>query len=149
MNTIRKQAHGRLAQALHDGELREVLAALAYIKDFGRINSHFDKYREADEAWQLLMELGGTIDKIAALRDSLGDSESQFGVCPECGRTDGYLNIGRDHWFSCFAHRVKWLAGSNLFSDWQKQDQSVWDQNAAQLADHSIVTPIYWEGGAK
>jgi hypothetical protein len=24
-----------------------------------------------------------------------------FGGCPLCGRTDGYRNIGRAHWFSC------------------------------------------------
>jgi hypothetical protein len=40
----------------------------------------------------------------------------RFGGCPECGRTDGYLNAGRTHWFFCDAHKTMWLGGINMFS---------------------------------
>jgi hypothetical protein len=52
-----------------------------------------------------------------------------FGWCPECGRNDGYLNVGRTHWFVCHAHRVRWNIGSNLFSSWRFEDGSTWDRN--------------------
>jgi hypothetical protein len=49
-------------------------------------------------------------------RDREAMNEDYFGVCPTCGSNDGFLIIGRDHWFICKEHRVKWLVGSNLFS---------------------------------
>src|SRR5262245_42500917 len=42
-----------------------------------------------------------------------------FGVCPVCRTSDGYLNVGRDHWFVCHEHGQRWCAGSNLFSSWK------------------------------
>ena len=27
--------------------------------------------------------------------------DNNFGGCPTCHKTDGFLNIGRDHWFVC------------------------------------------------
>ena len=47
--------------------------------------------------------------------------ENYFGVCPECGKTDGYINVGRDHWFYCKEHKLRWNVGSNLFSDWKDE----------------------------
>jgi hypothetical protein len=52
--------------------------------------------------------------------------DSYFGVCPTCHKTDGYMNIGKGHWFICKEHRVTWFIGANLFSSWQyetEQDQ--------------------------
>jgi hypothetical protein len=46
-----------------------------------------------------------------------------FGVCPQCRRNDGYANAGRSHWFFCKKHRVKWCAGSNLFSSWRDETE--------------------------
>jgi hypothetical protein len=42
--------------------------------------------------------------------------DGHFGLCPTCHQSDGYLNIGRGHWFRCDTHRVYWFAGSNLFA---------------------------------
>jgi hypothetical protein len=42
-----------------------------------------------------------------------------FGVCPECHRTDGYINVGRGHWFYCQQHHTRWCVGSNLFDSWK------------------------------
>jgi hypothetical protein len=51
------------------------------------------------------------------------------GVCPECGATDGYENIGRYHWAVCDVHGVRWCIGENLFSSWK--DDSYADVEAA------------------
>ena len=60
-------------------------------------------------------------------------SES-FGVCPECGRSDGYLNLGIEHWFICREHNYRWLAGSNLFDSWKNQTVAQ-TQSAGVLLD--------------
>jgi hypothetical protein len=52
------------------------------------------------------------------------DVENYFGGCPQCGKTDGYVNVrehnlstnGPAHWFRCDAHRTKWCVGANLMS---------------------------------
>jgi hypothetical protein len=46
-----------------------------------------------------------------------------FGVCPICGNNDGYVNVGRNHWFFCAEHKTKWWGGSNLFSSWREQTE--------------------------
>ncbi len=51
------------------------------------------------------------------------DSESYFGVCPECGETDGCLNVGPDHWFVCHTHKTKWRGGSDLFAAWRTAEK--------------------------
>jgi hypothetical protein len=62
-----------------------------------------------------------------------------FGGCPHCGRGDDYLNVGRSHWFVCREHKVKWLAGSNLFSSWREETEEDWRRNAATLAEYREV----------
>ena len=44
-----------------------------------------------------------------------------WGVCPLCHRTDGYINIGKGHWYYCREHKNRWFIGSNLFSTWRDQ----------------------------
>ena len=29
------------------------------------------------------------------------ETECEWGVCPRCLRTDGYVNVGRNHWLFC------------------------------------------------
>jgi hypothetical protein len=70
-------------------------------------------------------------------------TEEYFGGCPECGQTDGYLNLGRDHWFVCDQHRTKWWIGSNVFSCWRNETQEDWYRAAAKLSQHREVEPIY------
>jgi hypothetical protein len=50
-------------------------------------------------------------------------ADGYFGLCPHCHNNDGYLNVGRGHWFVCHEHKVKWLVGSNLFSSWRYQTE--------------------------
>src|SRR5690348_17591745 len=44
-----------------------------------------------------------------------------FGGCPYCHKTDGYINVGREHWFVCDQHQTKWRIGENLFSSWREE----------------------------
>jgi hypothetical protein len=50
-----------------------------------------------------------------------GTCNGYFGLCPVCHETDGYLNIGRSHWFYCIEHKKRWCVGSNLFSGWRDE----------------------------
>lgn len=67
------------------------------------------------------------------MSDTLSDFAQQFGWCPECGQECPYLNLGRDHWFYCDAHRVRWRGGSNVFSSWLHEDEATWACNLALI----------------
>ena len=54
----------------------------------------------------------------------LATGDLYFGLCPHCRSNDGYINVGRGHWFYCQEHRVKWFIGSNLFSWWREQSEA-------------------------
>jgi hypothetical protein len=64
-----------------------------------------------------------------------------FGVCPTCHKNNGYLNIGRQHWFVCHEHRVTWCVGENLFSSWREQSEETFAENAKRIADYAVVEP--------
>ncbi len=66
-----------------------------------------------------------------------------WGACEFCGCNDGYLNIYREQWFICHAHRTKWMIGENLFSSWGDQDEALWLDTQRQLRDYSEIVPIY------
>jgi hypothetical protein len=80
--------------------------------------THISRYEK--ESWQTCLTSDGK--KVT----------TYFGVCPTCHKTDGYINIGRGHWFYCKEHSVTWLIGSNLFSSWrdqtEEQQREVYDQ---------------------
>ena len=69
-------------------------------------------------------------------------TDARGGGCPFCGQTDGYRNIGKDHWGSCARHKVKWCIGSKLFSSWAEETPDVWERNARELAEYRRVEPI-------
>ncbi len=52
------------------------------------------------------------------------NSVEYHGGCPTCQGNDGYINIGRGHWFYCAEHRVCWFTGSNLFSSWRDETEA-------------------------
>jgi hypothetical protein len=68
--------------------------------------------------------------------------DNYFGGCPECGKTDGHLNVGRDHWFVCHAHKKCWSPGSNLFSSWKDETEAEWKANFALLNGYDEVAPL-------
>ena len=67
--------------------------------------------------------------------------EDLFGVCPQCRRVDGYLNIDRGHRGYCERHRVTWFIGANLFADWRWEQEDTWRKNHAKLAAYAEVEP--------
>ena len=69
-------------------------------------------------------------------------TDDYFGGCPHCGKNDGYVNIGREHWFVCNRHKTKWRIGSNLFSGWKDEDEAVWTRNEYRLRNYMEVEPI-------
>ncbi len=71
-----------------------------------------------------------------------------FGGCPTCGAGAQYLNVGREHWFVCRLHEVKWLVGSNLFSGWRHEEDWEWEENERELAGYEEVEPLMTEAGA-
>ena len=68
-----------------------------------------------------------------------------FGGCPYCGENNGFLNIGRGHWFFCDQHKTTWLFGSNIFSSWREEDEETWQQNDLKLSQYITVEPIFPE----
>jgi hypothetical protein len=69
--------------------------------------------------WEAAMHLANGIFGPRGYFTDHRDVDDYFGLCPVCLHTDGYLNIGREHWFFCKEHKTKWCAGSNLFSSWR------------------------------
>jgi hypothetical protein len=74
-----------------------------------------------------------------------GSFDGYFGVCPHCGRHDGYLNIGRAHWFFRKQHRVKWCAGSDLFSGWRdrSEDEQRRRFDEVGMGEFEDIEPVY------
>ena len=83
---------------------------------------------------------------VIELRPTAGaevETDLHFGGCPHCSKTDGYINVGRDHWFVCDQHRTKWWAGSNLFSSWRDETEEEWLRNEYKLENYISVDPVY------
>jgi hypothetical protein len=70
-------------------------------------------------------------------------TESHFGCCPYCGADEEYLNVGRDHWFFCREHKVRWCPGSNLLSTWRGQNPEEWKENEKTLLEFEVIEPVY------
>lgn len=69
-------------------------------------------------------------------------TDEYFGGCPECGKSDGYCNIGRSHWGSCDTHKTKWPIGESLFSCWKDETEKEWDENVKRLGTYKLVEPV-------
>ena len=65
-----------------------------------------------------------------------------FGGCPECGKNNGCLNVGRSHWFICHDHKKRWFIGSNLFSGWKEETPEEWLRNEKILLTYEEVEPL-------
>jgi|GEM_PF-1287195 len=63
----------------------------------------------------------------------------RFGGCPECGCDDGFLNLGREHWFVCHRHQVTWCVGSNLFGCWRQETEQDWKANLDRIGHYKVV----------
>lgn len=69
-------------------------------------------------------------------------TDEYFGGCPHCGKTDGYFNVRREHYFVCHKHRVLWCVGSNLFGSWREETQETWDANIRRFQAYEEVQPV-------
>ena len=66
-----------------------------------------------------------------------------FGGCPICRNTCPYVDVYRNQWFYCEAHKVCWCAGSNLLSTWREQTEQDFVHNGAMLNGFEIVEPFW------
>lgn len=64
------------------------------------------------------------------------------GGCPECGKSDGFVNLGIEQWFICREHRTKWLAGKNLFDSWMNQTVAQTQSVEILLRGYKDVLPV-------
>jgi hypothetical protein len=70
--------------------------------------------------------------------------ENYWGGCPACGKAWS-VNVETDdtiseNWFVCSTHRVKWLAGTNLFTNVNTAEQE--QENRTLLANCREVMPV-------
>ena len=65
------------------------------------------------------------------------------GECPHCGKNDGYVNLGLEHWFICREHKTKWLGGANLFDGWMNQTVAQTQSAEALLREYREVSPFH------
>ena len=72
-----------------------------------------------------------------SIKQTVVTAEEYFGVCPKCGHSNRYRNIGGDHWGSCDTHRTRWPIGVNLFSS--RRDEVVWKRNLSELEGYEVV----------
>ena len=70
-----------------------------------------------------------------------GTTFENIGVCPRCGKVDGYYNYGPNHWFVCFEHKVQWLGAYDLFSTWRNETTDDWINNRLIFEVYKAVTP--------
>jgi hypothetical protein len=64
------------------------------------------------------------------------------GVCPLCDKTDGFVNLGKEHWFICRDHETKWFVGINLFEGWQNQTVAEAQSIERMLDGYKEITPL-------
>jgi hypothetical protein len=64
------------------------------------------------------------------------------GVCPKCGKSDGFVNLGKEHWFICRVHKSKWFAGANLFEGWENQTVAQAQSIELMLDSYKEIVPV-------
>jgi hypothetical protein len=68
-------------------------------------------------------------------------TDEYFGGCPTCGKTNGFVDFGADHWFVCDAHETRWYIGSNLFSSWR--DNPTPETHLERVTRYAVVEPVH------
>ena len=77
-------------------------------------------------------------------KEIIDAGNERFGVCPECGDTDGYLNVRKENFFLCNTCKTFWHIGS-IFSSWMEEDEGVWEKNIEKLNTYRMVDAYYPE----
>ena len=79
-------------------------------------------------------------DEVLVSFEDLEPSD-HFGVCPVCGKNDGYLNVRGANWFVCHKHQVRWCVG-DVFSTWKDESVDIWRRNWKQIGGYLEVEPF-------
>ncbi len=74
-------------------------------------------------------------------KEQIEKGVDHWGGCPECHNLDHRLNVHKEHWMVCHAHKKRWRVGWNLFSDWRYESEEVWRENAERIGDYEEVEP--------
>jgi len=64
------------------------------------------------------------------------------GICPKCNKSDGFVNLGKEHWFICRDHKIKWFGGINLFEGWENQTVAQAESIAVMLDSYKEVVAL-------
>ncbi len=67
--------------------------------------------------------------------------DEDYGGCPVCGYTNGYVNYHRRHIFVCDEHMLSWCPAENMFSCWLYEDGEIWEKNLKMLQAYRFVGP--------
>ncbi len=62
--------------------------------------------------------------------------------CPACGKNNGYLNAGAQHWAICKEHKLKWLIGEHLFEGWENQTIAQYEATLILLKHYKEISPV-------
>jgi hypothetical protein len=73
------------------------------------------------------------------MSERLNGCSAYWGVFPICGKNDGTVNVGPNHYVVCHEHRQFWIIGGNLFSSWKFANEEIWDRNRKMLEQYTRV----------
>jgi hypothetical protein len=131
-----------------DGPLKNLSSFADIPEDYG-CNVCFDIWRGGsrlacfDTSIFAARTIGRIICEWTIQNRPASSASDYFGLCPICHREGRCRNIGRDHWFACDLHRLKWLVGSNLFSNWREEDKEQWLENERVLSAYKKAEPYF------
>jgi hypothetical protein len=108
----------------------------------GRWSSSDAFVRQVAAVERLCAEIGVVLEREVGEGRTHASYDNHFGVCPVCYRSNGFLNVHKDHWFVCHVHKTKWHVGSNLFSSWKEENEKTWRKNEETLRGYTTVDPL-------
>lgn len=94
-------------------------------------------------AEDLLRHLGCKIQlqEIDGLEGGNGDEFT--GGCPECGKTNGFLDVHGALYFYCHTHKVRWFRGENVFGCWSFNSPCEWGAKWKLMKEYVEVEPCF------
>jgi len=81
------------------------------------------------------------IENTRKLTDQL--HPANWGMCPVCGKHNGYVNLGAEFWIICHQHKTKWSIGDDLLAGWQDQSASQFYKVENILSKYNEVYPLW------
>jgi hypothetical protein len=76
-------------------------------------------------------------------KDDEGWAGGTYGVCPDCGRHDGYVNTGRGLWWGvCAKDEVRWRIEEKVCLFWEGASEADWGQNWEKIGSYREVDPF-------